>query len=458
MTADGSPVYTSIPAQYGRLVSVSLPCENVTLAQFLALGRGGERYYWESSRDDIAFAGLGTALELQAYGADRFEDIRHHAVELFADAIVQDSGQPLTGPRLFGGFSFRAEFVPDVAWSNFTPAHFVLPHFQLTRLGDAFYLTINAHVPFGENPLILQPDLEEALHARIAEIQAADDDPLPPLQHSKLSYPMEYAVWERNLSDAIQRMRSGELQKVVLSRVAEVEFPRRFYADNALRYLTEQYPGTYRFVFEPRAGHAFFGATPELLVSTAGDRFETMALAGSMKRGTTPEEDRALAQALLDSEKNRYEHQLVVDGIREQLSDQVAEMTIAETQIMTLSNIHHLLTPIAGQMKKRDGVLPLVDALHPTPALGGQPRDVAMRLIGEAETVPRGWYAAPVGWLDQHLDGQFGVAIRSAVAQERRVWLYAGAGIVADSDPQAEWDETALKFRPMLGALGVSDK
>jgi menaquinone-specific isochorismate synthase len=97
----------------------------------------------------------------------------------------------------------------------------------------------------------------------------------------------------------------------------------------------------------------------------------------------------------------------------------------------------------------------VIAALHPTPALGGSPRELAMQLIGEYEPVPRGWYAAPVGWIDRNLNGQFGVAIRSAVAQEKRVWLYAGAGIVAESEPQKEWDETALKFKPMLNALGI---
>ena len=107
-------------------------------------------------------------------------------------------------------------------------------------------------------------------------------------------------------------------------------------------------------------------------------------------------------------------------------------------------------------LKQADGVLPILQNLHPTPALGGQPRELAMPFISQAEPVPRGWYGAPVGWLDHNLDGAFGVAIRSAITQDRRVWLYAGAGIVADSDPQAEWDETALKFKPMLDALGIS--
>lgn len=123
---------------------------------------------------------------------------------------------------------------------------------------------------------------------------------------------------------------------------------------------------------------------------------------------------------------------------------------------MQLSNIQHLHTPITATLPQAHGVLPLLAVLHPTPALGGQPREEAMAIIGASEPVPRGWFGGPVGWLDAALDGEFGVAIRSAVAQDRRVWAYAGAGIVAESEPRKEWDETALKFRPMLEALGLS--
>ncbi|MDW8214428.1 MAG: isochorismate synthase, partial [Roseiflexaceae bacterium] len=181
----------------------------------------------------------------------------------------------------------------------------------------------------------------------------------------------------------------------------------------------------------------------------------TMALAGSIRRGATPDEDEHLAAVLLDSAKDRHEHQIVVDEVRKRLAPLTSRLDVGATGVMRLSNIQHLHTPISGLLRKPCGVLPVVATLHPTPALGGEPREAAMRLIAELEPAPRGWYAAPVGWIDRRLDGQFGVAIRSAVVQATRAWLYAGAGIVAGSDPQREWDETNLKFRPMLEGLGV---
>jgi menaquinone-specific isochorismate synthase len=225
--------------------------------------------------------------------------------------------------------------------------------------------------------------------------------------------------------------------------------------DSALAFLAQKYPETYRFLFEPRPYHAFYGATPELLATVDGLTIQTMALAGSIKRGTNQEEDEAFAQELFNSAKDRYEHDLVIQGIRSRLENLTSDLHFGETAIMSLSNIQHLYTPVTGKLKHNDGILPIVAALHPTPALGGDPREVAMKLISEYEAVPRGWYAAPVGWIDRKMNGQFGVAIRSAVAQDKRVWLYSGAGIVKDSQPQKEWDETGWKFRPMLNALGI---
>jgi menaquinone-specific isochorismate synthase len=460
MTRTETAGFESIQYHYGRLVSDSLPCPDVTLDDFLTNAHGQPRYYWQSSREAVAFAGCGTAVELMGWGENRFETIRYHAAELFAGAIDFNPTEPLAAPRLFGGFAFREDFVPDNTWSDFVPAHFVLPHYQLLDLDGDIWLTINANIPFGENPVEVRDDLRIALQAKVEELQAfavqraVEDAPNAP-RPVATNYPMPFDIWRDNILDATKRMQAGELKKVVLSRVAEVRFDERVDVLAALRYLADAYPDTYRFLFEPRPFHTFYGATPELLVQVNGQNVETMALAGSIRRGQTQEEDDALSQELHNSEKDRYEHQLVVDALRDRMEEQTITLNIGETDIMRLSNIQHIHTPVAGILKGRKGVLPLVEALHPTPALGGDPLDKAMAIIGEAEPVPRGWYAAPIGWIDQQMDGQFGVAIRSAVAQDQRVWMYAGAGIVAASDPQKEWDETALKFRPMLDALGV---
>ena len=182
-----------------------------------------------------------------------------------------------------------------------------------------------------------------------------------------------------------------------------------------------------------------------------------MAVAGSAPRGTSPASDEALAGRLLADPKERHEHALVVDALQHCLACQGIVDLADEPQVLKLANIQHLCTPLSCELHSEGLLLSLLDQLHPTPALGGVPREQGLKLISQLEPVPRGWYAAPVGCLDRHLGGTFVAAIRSAIAQERRLWLYAGVGVVAESEAQREWDESELKFRPMLSALGLPE-
>lgn len=443
---------------HGRLVSLSQPCAGLTTRAFLHHAQGQARFFWENQRDGYALAGFGIAAELVAWG-DRFASIQRQAQQLFAGAVILNDDQPLAAPHLFGGFAFQNDFVPDNTWTIYAPAWFILPHYQLTQVGDEAWLTINVHLPADEDPDEIVPGLREALAARYDDLltqPVGRDEPMP--EPVAVNYPMSSAAWAQGIETATAQIKSTDLQKVVLSRVAEIRFADNVNVDGALAYLGDHYPNCYRFLFEPRPHHAFYGATPELLAQVEGRNLTTMGLAGSVRRGLSDAEDEMYAQQILSDPKERHEHALVVEALRERLGPVTTDLHLPDTPgILRLSNIQHLHTPVTGTLQANTGVLPLIERLHPTPALGGKPRELALDFIGEAEPVPRGWYGAPIGWIDHKLDGMFGVAIRSAVSQDKRVWLYAGAGIVADSVPQKEWDETALKFRPMLDALGIRD-
>ena len=440
--------------RYGRLLSCSLPCAGLSLARFLAAAEDQARFYWASPSGSQAFAGTGAAVELTAWGDERYRKIAHSARELFADACVEGAANPLAGPRLFGGFAFRDDFTPDNTWSIYAPAFFALPHYQLARSGEHTWLTINAQIPPEESAAGLIPDLQAALRDKLAQLRAAE--PAVPAQRQRdllsIDYPMSYVRWQRMIEAATDRIRAGDLNKVVLARAAELRFDQPVNLPPILQHLAAHYADCYRFLFEPRPRFAFYGASPELLACVQGAQFSTLALAGSIGRSDNAAQDRQLSQTLLHSKKDRHEHQIVIDKMRDRLAPLSESLKIAPTSLLKLSNIQHLQTPLAGQLRRPAGVLPLVEALHPTPALGGDPRPDALRLIRQLEPIPRGWYGAPVGWIDTRLEGEFAVAIRSAVAQEARVWVYAGAGIVSDSEPQPEWEETELKFQPMLDA------
>ncbi len=438
------------------LVSVSARCDDVSLIDFLHHARGGPRFYWATSREPVAFAGAGIAVDVSAWGSTRFTQVERAARHLFDGAVVE-SDHPQVSPRLFGGFAFRDDFVPDFAWADFAPAQFLLPHFQLTQIGDARWLTLNSQVSQEDDVQAALHDMRLALAAKIELLRSdarrttRDQTPVGTLSHLTT-----YEDWSRSVTTATQRIREGQLNKVVLSRAAEACFDDVVDIESALVRLAHRFPDAYRFLFEPRAGQVFFGATPELLCDVQGKQVETMALAGSARRGRDEAEDAQFANALLNSEKDRIEHDIVKEVIVSRLSPISKNVHVGETTVMKLSNIQHLHTPIRAELLRATSAIKLAKRLHPTPALGGDPQDAAMALIAELEPVTRGWYGAPVGWIDHEMNGAFVVAIRSAVAQNERAWLYAGAGIVGASEPQREWDETALKFRAMADALGVN--
>ena len=460
-----------------RLVSVWKSVKALDPWELLQTAAGSERFYWvqPSCSNGLTLCGVGVAAEIRIppilntadltdpFSGQRFAKVEHEAERLFSGAIMRpfdrlDSapdGSALphpARPRLFGGFAFQDDFVPDHTWSVFNAAHFVVPHFQLVVESGQAFLTVNALLAREDDLVEGLHGLREALTAKLASLNMKE--PARP-ELVETAYPMSYESWTQMIRRALSAIAQGGLEKVVLSRVCEARCASPIDATAAIDYLDANYGDCYRFLFEPVPEHAFFGATPELLISKTGDHVRTMALAGSAARGASPEEDGSLAGRLLTSPKDLQEHQLVVVAIRERLRPITSELSIGDkAELMQLRNIQHLLTSIQGRLSDPStSILALVRLLHPTPALGGEPRNRALTFLREAEVVPRGWYAAPIGWLDAYGNGEFAVAIRSAVTQHDRAWLYAGAGIVTGSDPGHEWDETALKFRPILGAL-----
>ena len=459
LTGSGQAVSAN-PFSEQQLVSYTLPAPDITATNFLHQAHGQARIYWQDGRSEVTFAGFGIAANLFAWGQHRFDQIERQSRDLFHNAVLLNDGPKLATPRLFGGFAFNDDFMPDNTWSVHHPAHFLLPHYQLVRIGAESWLTINTLLPLDEAPDLLRDDLHQALTARyqlLRETEATTQVSLPSATTPTVNYPMSRPEWTASINLARQQIQDTALEKVVLSRVCELRFEQPIDVERALVYLKQQYAGCYRFLFEPRPHHAFYGATPELLAQVNGRIFHSMGLAGSIRRSADPLQDELLGQQLLNSAKDRHEHEVVIMAMLNRLAPITSKLEIApQPGVYKLSNIQHLHTPIRAELQEPQGILPLVKLLHPTPALGGAPRDLALAFIQQAEPVPRGWYAAPIGWIDHQLDGTFAVAIRSAVSQHERAWLYAGAGIVADSDPDLEWEETALKFRPMQECLGVT--
>ncbi|KTG07523.1 isochorismate synthase [Haloferax profundi] len=426
-----------------RSVRLSLPPVTASLA---AVGR--PRTLW-TAPDEPTVVGGGAAVTVEADGADRLTQVRESASALLDGADVD--GPAAARPRFFGGLAFHEEATGRDPWADFPAARFVVPEVQLVFDDDAAWLTVNA---VGSDPETVEDTLA-AVRTTLADLD--DSPPESPPGVSKRHRTTSVDAWRESVDAAVSRIRAGELRKVVLAQALEVELDRPASVPDLLARLGETYPECHRFLVEPAMGASFLGATPERLVSLRGREVETGALAGTTGRGDTDDEDEWLANELLASEKDNHEHELVAETIREQLDSLSAEIRVGERGIRKLATVQHLWTPIDATLERDEHVLSLVDALHPTPAVGGLPPEAALDVIRDTEPFDRGWYAAPVGWFDADGDGSFAVAIRSATVEDTMATLFAGVGLVADSDPDAEWDEVQLKYRPILDELERDD-
>jgi isochorismate synthase len=293
-------------------------------------------------------------------------------------------------------------------------------------------------------------------------VRAALGGPSAPFATTQVTAEPPPEAYGRSVSMAVERIRAGALEKVVLARTMQVDADRTLDPVRLAARLRAVDPHAYTFiapVTDARETHPFppllVGASPELLVSRRGRAVRSTPLAGSAPRSGDPEEDRANADALFASDKNRHEHAIVVDAIAETLDPFCDELSWdPEPVLMDTANVWHLATRFEGTLRApAPNAVELVAALHPTPAVCGTPQIVARATIAELEDFDRGGYAGPVGWLDAEGDGEWAIALRCAELDDDHATLFAGAGIVGDSDPAAEVDETDRKFRAFLDSL-----
>jgi isochorismate synthase len=394
-------------------------------------------------RDAWTVAGSGSVLRLEANGAERFDRLRDEAAKSFS-RVVEWAEPNVVAPRLrfFGGASFHVG-VRDPSWTRFGDASFTLPRWLYgVHDGEAFL-----RFAFRRDELAHPETL-------LAEIERAESDADPNTENaaSRSSAPPGNdldASWRPLVEDALDAIRGGAFHKLVVARRSPAS--RSIPLSASIARLRKQNAESTTFAVV-RGPSAFFGASPERLIFLDGNRFVTEALAGTIARG---EDDEAAKRALFSSDKDRREHQVVVDGIAAALAPFSSGIDIpSEPGVRTLGRVHHLATPIVGRVDRDTHVLSLVSALHPTPAVSGLPQRAASEWIRDHESFERGWYAAPVGWFDDRGDGTFAVAIRSALVEENRAWVFAGAGIVDGSEPDAEFRETQLKQKTILAALG----
>ncbi|THE14875.1 isochorismate synthase [Bacillus timonensis] len=433
------------------LISQVKEMKNIDPLLFFAAGKRTPfetRSFWSNPTNDTIIVGLGEAYTISDNeSTERFEAIEKQWKRLVQHSIIVDDFAPYsTGPILMGGFSFDPLKKRTELWDYFDDAKFVLPVIMLSYYKGSTYLTTN---------IICEPngttfggsDLEQ-LEVLLKENYKYQKN------HSFTKEEVQPQEWMDSVRNATKKVQNGEVEKVVLAREIKLHFDEPIEADAVLARLKEEQPMSYLFAIEYK-NSCFIGASPERLIKKKGEEFLTTCLAGSIRRGKTPSEDKQLENELLHDPKNLHEHDVVVQMIKNAMKESCSSITSpTHPGILKMRDIQHLYTPVKGVAKDDVSLLTVVNRLHPTPALGGQPKQKAFEIIRELEILDRGWYGSPVGWFDTNDNGEFAVAIRSGLLNGNNASLFAGCGIVGDSQPESEYTETMIKFRPMLSALG----
>ncbi|MFZ5944652.1 MAG: isochorismate synthase [Bacillota bacterium] len=413
----------------------------------------GERIFWSEPSRNMYIVGIGHAYTIDALSPNqRFSYVKNKWQQLLKQHIIKPDFYPLiygTGPILLGGFSFDPYKQKTGLWNKFAEGKMVLPAFMLTITDGQAWLTTNIIVDKYDCPDEKTAWLEEQKRLLLT----SQAPPSPKQNHILFQLEVSPEKWMDSVTKVTKDIRAGLVEKVVLARELRIKTKEVIQAEDVLARLLKEQPSSYIFAVES-GDNCFIGASPERLVKKQENEFLSMCLAGTIARGKSVEEDEKLGNELLHDEKNLHEHLLVVQMIKNAMEEGCKEIIIPEKPTLyKVRDVQHLYTPVVGRAKDNVLLLDMVEKLHPTPALGGYPRDKALEKIREEEKLERGWYAAPIGWVDMNGDGEFAVAIRSGLFQGKWVSLFAGCGIVGDSHPESEYKETQMKFKPMLSAL-----
>ncbi|HYK72136.1 MAG TPA: isochorismate synthase [Pseudoneobacillus sp.] len=417
----------------------------------------GERFFWKDPLDKTIIVGLGNAGQIQSdQSTDRFFHVEKEWKQLTKDAVIHQSFSVQgIGPALFGGFSFDPLKMKTPLWSQYSDSLFQLPKYMLSIIDGQAYLTTNV-LCTGQDAQNLASKMNQERASLLNSKEVLDiENGSNPFKIEEIN-PDE---WKESVTKLVTDLQEDEvLKKVVLARELRLFFKKSIRVEKVLHHLLQAQKESFVFAFESN-GDCFIGASPERLVKKEGMTLFSTCLAGSTPRGKTSEEDILLGNALLSDQKNLNEHNFVVDMIKEAMEEFCIDLKIPnQPELMKMRYIQHLYTPVSGVSKENTSLLELVKRLHPTPALGGMPKLEAIEKIREIEELDRGFYAAPIGWLDLNGNGEFAVAIRSGLIQGDEASLFAGCGIVENSDAESEYVETSIKFRPMLNALGGNEK
>jgi menaquinone-specific isochorismate synthase len=388
--------------------------------------------YWSSRDKPFRLIGFGQVHRLSTYRGEDYPSI------LSEMETILSRSDP--GIKYFGGMRFDPTGPVSQEWEHFDCAYFFIPQIEVIRENDSTKLALNYFS--GQQAKKVLENLDDLISRVTPRAESKKD--LKPKLINRLDVP-DYEQWNKNILAALDSMNRDEFQKIVLARKTILKFSGKPNPVSLLNQLIKNSDNAFHFYFKFNNDSAFLGATPELLFRSQDQTINSEAVAGTRPRGASVKEDELLARELQEDDKEIREHRWVSDQVFQSLNEICREVNILEKEsVIKLKNVQHLCSRYSGTVKIMTSVYKMIEALHPTPAVGGYPREKTWHEIHELEGFDRGWYAGPVGWIGED-SAEMSVAIRSALINNREVNIYAGAGIVPGSDPEKEWNEIEKK-------------
>lgn len=422
--------------------SLAVPVEDASPLEWLRSQKANLKVYWSDRSGLFQSAGIYAA---DIIGSDTYAN-RSDALKKIKDNLSVSN----EGVRYYGGMRFDDTLSSDNNWKPFGKHFFFVPRFEMYRTSGQTWLVCNLFLTKDK----IDPESVLREFNNLSFIRPSTISDFPSL-NSRTDLPDE-SRWNDIVQAALNNLDRHQYEKIVLARKTLLEFDGDIDPMLLLQRLEQETSNSYHFYFQLDPHTAFLGATPERLYHRNGGKIKCDAVAGTRPRGTTDSEDRRLGEELLNSAKDRKEHRFVIDSITDALAGLCEQPVISvagSPVLLKLSRLQHLHTRIEGTLSGEPDDSRIIDALHPTAAVGGYPREGILDEIQRLEQFDRGWYAAPVGWISKNT-AEFAVAIRSALSLKNHLCLYAGAGILDGSNAANEWRETEDKMSNFLKLVG----
>ena len=404
-------------------------------------------FYLERPSERKMFFGINSILSITEKGEKRFSSLEKRVVSLKEQFISNQRNFNLIIPLFLGGMKFTVEH-SDNDWKDFDDSDWFIPELLYLENGEQNYFTFNIFTSQKINTEAIVSKFENVLTLFLSSAEKDQNKELRVLKKSG-NEPKDKKKWKNQVNQVLEKIEDGELRKIVLSRKVELIFTTDISIEPILKNLIGNYPECTLFIYH-NGKSSFIGASPETLAKFYDKEMHLEILAGSANRGTDQSNDQELESKLLNSSKDLNEHNLAVNYVKECLEKSIESIEVSQPSIKKLKNIQHLSSTIDLNINEHNTFINIIGKIHPTPAVCGVPSDAALNFIKKIETHQRGLYAGLIGWFNFQFEGEMVLAIRSALVIGNRLIAYAGCGIVKDSSPDKEFEETELKLKPFL--------